>query len=158
MATPRGGSRRSWTKRRRRAFLETLRETANVSAAARAAGMARASAYGLRKREPEFREAWDDALEEALDDLEAELRRRALEGVERPVFYGGKECGSVRNYSDSLGMFLLRSRRGTVFAESAARGRDRTGDDEVEDAKTRLRERLERMTADTGAQERSGDD
>jgi len=144
MAKRRGG-RRDWTERRRAAFLERLRESANVSAAARAAGMSRSSAYAVRRRDPDFRAGWDEALEEALDDLEAELRRRAIEGVDKPVFYGGKECGSVKSYSDTLGMFLLKSRRGEVFAETGGRPPSEELEREVTEAKQRLAEMLTRM-------------
>lgn len=96
-------------------FLETLRETANVTAGAERAGIPRYQVYRMRKRDKAFREAWDNAIQAAVDDLEAALRRRALEGVEHPVFYGGKECGRVRTYNDALGMFILKGRRPEVF-------------------------------------------
>ena len=104
-------SQSRWTPGERRCFLDKLRETANVSAAARAAGKSRSSAYQLRQQDEAFRAAWDEALEEALDMLEAELWRRALKGVPRPVYYGGKCCGVIRSYSDQLGMFLLKAHR-----------------------------------------------
>jgi len=153
-----GSGGTSWTKRRRTAFLARLRESANVSAAARAAGLSRSSAYALRSRDPEFRAAWDEALEEALDDLEAELRRRAIEGVDKPVFYGGKECGSVKSYSDTLGMFLLKSRRGEVFAETGGRPPTLEVERELSEAKERLARTLERMNRrpETGGTSRDG--
>jgi len=96
-------------------FLELLRETANVSASARRVGISRQAAYKARARSEEFREAWEDAIEEAIDALEAEARRRALEGVGEPVFYQGKEVGHIRRYSDLLLIFLLKGRRKEVF-------------------------------------------
>ncbi len=109
-------ARKSWTARRRARFLDHLRRCANVSAAARTAGMSRSSAYALRRADKVFAARWDEALEEACDALEEELRRRAMEGVERPVFHGGRPCGVIRNYSDQLGMFLLRAHRPERFA------------------------------------------
>lgn len=155
-----GGGANGWTKRRRTAFLDRLRASANVSAAARAAGLSRSSAYALRGRDPDFRAAWDEALEEALDDLEAELRRRAIEGVDKPVFYGGKECGSVKSYSDTLGMFLLKSRRGEVFAETGGRPPTLEVERELSEAKEQLARKLEQMSrrAETDATDRGGDD
>ena len=108
---------KKWTPARRKAFLAHLRTTGNVSAAAGAAGMSRSGAYALRQRDAVFREHWHDALEGMLDDLEEVLLRRALDGVEKPVFYAGKTVGSVRSYNDALGMFLLRGRRGHVFGD-----------------------------------------
>ena len=49
------------------------------------AGFARQTAYAFRKASPAFALAWEDALEQATDELEAEARRRALEGVREPV-------------------------------------------------------------------------
>lgn len=153
------GGTAGWSKRRRAAFIDRLRSSANVSAAARAAGMSRSSAYALRHRDEGFRAAWDEALEEALDDLEAELRRRAIEGVDKPVFYGGKECGTVKSYSDTLGMFLLKSRRGEVFAETGGRPPTCETERELTDAKDRLARMLGQVSRRSGqAAARDGDD
>ncbi|RMF70364.1 MAG: terminase [Alphaproteobacteria bacterium] len=129
-----------WTEPQRKRFLDVLRKSANVSAAARAVGMSRSSAYQLRRQDPEFRAAWDEALEEALDLLEAELWRRALKGVVRPVFYGGRRCGMIRSYSDQLGMFLLKAHRPERYG-ALTRGR-RELDEEGEEGGTDPRERL----------------
>ena len=47
-------------------------------------------------------------MEQAAQRLEAEAKRRAVEGVEEPVFYQGKQCGVIKRYSDALLMFLLK--------------------------------------------------
>jgi hypothetical protein len=99
------------------AFLEFLRASASVTDSARGAGVSRRGTYKAREKDEEFREAWEDALEEATDALEAEARRRALEGVREPVFYQGKEVGSVQRYSDTLLIFLLKGRRREVFGD-----------------------------------------
>lgn len=137
-------TRHRWTTRKRSVFLATLRDTANVSAAARAAGLPRRSAYQLRDHDPAFREDWEQALEEALDDLEAELRRRAIEGVEKPVFYAGKPCGTIRTYSDQLGVFLLKCRRPEVFAGERGDGGE-PFERELMTAKEELSARLDRL-------------
>lgn len=79
--------------------------------------MSRSGAYALRASDAEFRAEWDSALEEAMDDLEEILRRRATEGVSKPVYYGGEERGSVVQYNDALGMFLLKMHRERKQAE-----------------------------------------
>lgn len=53
----------------------------------------------------------------AADKLEAEARRRALEGTEEPVYQGGLLVGTKRVYSDSLMALLLKGRRKKVFAD-----------------------------------------
>ena len=45
---------------------------------------------------------------EACDALEAEARRRAVEGVRKPIYCQGEICGTVREYSDTLLFFLLK--------------------------------------------------
>ena len=47
-----------WTPEARRAFLERLAKTGNVSAAAAACGLSRQAAYDLRARDPDFARAW----------------------------------------------------------------------------------------------------
>ncbi len=98
-------------------FLDHLRESANISASARAVGVSSSAVYALRERDGDFRAAWDEALEDAYDVLEAEARRRAFEGVEEPVFYQGRECGVVRKYSDGLAQFLLKGYRRKKFGD-----------------------------------------
>lgn len=83
-------------------FLEQLALEPNVSKACRAAGISGAAAYSKRSNDADFRRAWDEALNESVDRVEEELHRRAVLGVDEPVFYQGEKCGVVRKYSDSL--------------------------------------------------------
>lgn len=108
---------KGWTARKQKLFLACLAESANVSCAADCADMSRQSAYRLRQTSPAFRQAWDQAMDTALDGLEAALLRRARDGIEKPVFFGGKECGKVRQYSDGLAMFLLKAHRPERYGE-----------------------------------------
>lgn len=92
-------------------FLDVLRASPNVSAAARAAGVARQSAYEAREADPEFAAAWEDAIEESVDDLEAEAFRRAR-GVEVPIVNRqGELVGHRVEASDPLAIFLLKAHR-----------------------------------------------
>jgi hypothetical protein len=70
----------------------------------------------MRKSEG-YKKAFEDAAEEAADLLETEARRRALEGVEEPVFYQGQQCGTVHKYSDTLLIFLLKGCRPEKYVE-----------------------------------------
>lgn len=71
-------------------FLDHLRTSCNVAGSCRAAGVSHTAVYTLRDKDADFAAAWDDALEESYDHLEAEARRRAFEGVEEPVVYQGQ--------------------------------------------------------------------
>lgn len=109
-------------------FLDELRETANVTLAARAAGISSGTAYKHRQTDVLFAERWDEAINEAVDMLEHEAHRRAFKGVEEPVFYQGMECGSVRKYSDALTMFLLKAHRPDKYRERSQVDSNVSGD------------------------------
>lgn len=104
---------KGWPER----FLEALERTGNVSEAARQAGISRVTAYDRRRSDAAFAAAWEHSLEVATDALEAEARRRALDGVEEPVFYQGAECGRIRKYSDTLMIVLLKAHRPAKYSE-----------------------------------------
>jgi hypothetical protein len=108
-----GNLRHLWTD----AFLAHLAETGILSDAAAAAGVDRSNVWRRRQEDAEFAQAVEQALDMAADKLEAEARRRALDGVEEPVYQGGQQVGTRTVYSDSLLALLLKGRRKKVFAE-----------------------------------------
>ena len=101
----------------RRKFLKALAMTASVSAAAKHIRVCRNALYEWRKDDPSFRVEWDEAVELGTDALEDEAVRRAYDGTLKPVYYGGKKVGTVREYSDSLLVFMLKARRPEKFRE-----------------------------------------
>ncbi|MBV9747485.1 MAG: hypothetical protein JO157_01605 [Acetobacteraceae bacterium] len=103
----------------RSVFLAALAESANVSKAAKAARIGRATAYEWRAADEAFAQAWDAAIGLGLSALEDEAHRCAHDGWDEPVFYKGAQCGVVRRYSDAMLMFILRSRRREVYGERA---------------------------------------
>jgi hypothetical protein len=108
-------------------FIRSLTESPNVAEAARRAGVARRTPYARREVDPDFAAAWDEAVESATDDLAGEGWRRAKDGCEKPVFYQGGECGRIREYSDTLLIFLLKAHRPTVYRETVRQ--EHTGKD-----------------------------
>lgn len=92
-------------------FFHVLAESANVTRAAEAIGMARRYMYELRAEDPEFKAQWDAAVEMGTDSLEDEATRRAKEGWDEPVWYQGEQCGTVKKYSDTLLIVQLKARR-----------------------------------------------
>ena len=135
--------------RQKAIFIDILQHTGNISAAIRAADMSRRGAYGLRKTDRYFAQEWDMALDDALDDLEGALRKRAIEGVEKPVYYGGKMCGSQRNYSDNVGMFILKSRRGETVPKATSASKPLEDENTVVSPRGKLLDRLQEI-ADRG--------
>ena len=99
--------------------MDTLSETANVKAAAQAAGYPRSSLYEWRDRDEAFRESWEEAWRVGVDALEGEALRRGVEGVLEPVWYNGKIVGHRRRYSDVMLIFMLKARRPGTFRDNA---------------------------------------
>jgi hypothetical protein len=103
-----------WSAKREATFLETLAQTANVAASARAAGLSDSSVYRHRQTSDAFRAKWAVALAEGFERLETMMLDRALNGTEKPVWYGGKRVGTITEYSDRTALALLAHHRGTV--------------------------------------------
>ena len=95
-------------------FLAALAESGNVRLACDAVRIERSTAYRLRDSDVVFAQAWSNAHSQAADVLEEEARRRAIEGWDEPVFgslgyrLGSGEIGTVRKYSDTLLIFLMK--------------------------------------------------
>ncbi len=102
-------------------FYALIRETGNVSKAAMAIDIARVSVYWHKRHDPEFSDAWDDAKETWIDNLEEEGGRRAY-GADRIIF--DKEGNEIQAYdaqgeqislktrpSDTLLIFYMKANR-----------------------------------------------
>ena len=83
-------------------FLKALALTGNVSASAEMAGTTRQTMYRHKDADLNFEIAWQHAMDQAIDELELEARRRGLDGYLEPVFQSGELVGYKRKYSDSL--------------------------------------------------------
>lgn len=112
--TPKRTPEKDWAT----VFLVELAKTGNVSKAVARTKIARSAVYKRRESDPAFAAAWAEAEEVAVELMEAEARRRAVEGTLRPVFQGGAMAGKVREYSDTLLIFLLKARRPAVYREN----------------------------------------
>lgn len=124
-----------WTEARRQKFLDVLSRTANVTAAAAAVRKAKATAYALRQRDPDFAREWAQAITISMDELEAVAFERARNGTEKLIVRGGDTL-CIREYSDRLLMFMLSRRKPEAYAElTGPRGdvvRERELCDEIE--------------------------
>ena len=106
------------TPERLAAFCGALANAGIVARACEAVGITRQTAYRWREEDPEFRDAWDKALEVGITALEDEAHRRAFEGVDEPVFHLGQQTSSMKKYSDTLAIFLLNAHRPERFREN----------------------------------------
>lgn len=113
---------------KQKAFLAAYAKHGIVTAAARAARIARSQHYEWME-DPDYAAAFEDAHEAAIHAYEEEVHRRAVKGVLKPVFYQGKKIASVREYSDNLLMFQTKAMAPEKYRDNAriehtgARGR-----------------------------------
>ena len=126
------------TEKRKALFLDALEKGWTVTKACRVSSLSPHVVYQWRLNDPEFAKQWDDALEAGTDVLEDALMERAAKGVTRYRFHQGRvimvpckrnDEGAVKvgkddngkpvymrpyteqEYSDTLGIFLLKGRR-----------------------------------------------
>jgi hypothetical protein len=93
-----GTSGRAITDEQRATFIKHLSEMPNVSRAARLAGFASRTAYFFKDNEPDFKLAWDAAMADSLERMEAIVHQRAFEGVAKPLTHQG-QLTYQRDYS-----------------------------------------------------------
>lgn len=90
-------------------FLEELARRGSVVGAARKARIARSVTYLERELDPAFAALWTEAIQISNELMLEEARRRAVDGTLRPVFQNGRRVGAVREYSDTLIIFLIKA-------------------------------------------------
>lgn len=124
MAEGRTPERRRAPENWRETFLDTLSRTSNVTAAARAAGIDSSTVYRTRRTDPEFAQAWFNALCDGYDMLELELLRR--------LRLGHCESANVkrkRKFDNATAFRLLAAHRETVSRMRA--GQDHLDEEEI---------------------------
>ena len=106
-------------------FLSAVMLGASVTDAVGQAGVHITLPYKTRITDKAFKKAWKDASEVGTEFLEQEAARRAYHGTLKPVFHKGEECGFIREYSDTLMIFLLKARRPDKYREGIEDGSGR---------------------------------
>jgi hypothetical protein len=99
------------TIKKKEKWLEVHCKYGIITVTCRKTKIGRSTVYEWLDDDSEFAKAKDEAEKEAIELLEGEARRRAEKGVLKPVFYKGERCGSIREYSDSLMMFLIKAKK-----------------------------------------------
>lgn len=129
----REASAANWTKGKEREFLSVLAETCNVTQAAREAGVSVSYAYKKRTSDAKFRAAWLEALSVAYQRLELVLLDRAFNGIEKLVKRRDGTEERMLEYSNQLGLTLLKMHR-----ETAVEANIEIPVDEIDDIRERL--------------------
>lgn len=104
-------------KKKQAIFLQYLIEFVSITRAAKKAKIGRQTVYDWVKNDQEFKPLYEAATEIAIEKLEDEAIRRANEGVVKPVYQGGKKVGSIREFSDTLLIFLLKGKKPDVYKD-----------------------------------------
>lgn len=96
------------------AFLQAYERYGNIGHCCDLAGVSRSTFYGWQEHDAEFALAFQQAEKRALETLEQEAWRRAVEGspYTRTSYYRGEPVGTDHKieYSDQLLTLLLRAR------------------------------------------------
>ena len=91
----------------RAAFLQHYEETGRVNLACQQAGIGKRTHYNWLERDRSYSKQFEKSRKIAIQLLEDEAMRRAVEGIEKAVTIAG-ERETVREYSDTLLIFLLK--------------------------------------------------
>lgn len=103
---------------KKQSFLAALALCGNMSEAARISKIPREYIYKVLGKDMEFKQQVDDAMEQSFDLMEKEARRRAVEGYEEAVYQGGQQVGSLRRFSDTLLIFLMKGARPRKYRDN----------------------------------------
>ena len=133
---------RNWSKEKETKFLTRLADTCNVTLAAQEAGVSSSSAYKRRKDNAAFRAAWLEAISTAYQRLELVLLDRAFNGTEKVVKRANGSEERMLEYSNQLGLTLLKMHRDT-----AIEAQTEYAPDQVEEMRQRLFSKVQRLKA-----------
>jgi len=103
-------------------FFHQLGRTGSVTTAAERSGLRRATLYKLRATDEAIATRWQRALDLGVERLQDDAMRRALDGVERPVWRNGEQVGTVQQYDNRLLQFLLKSHRPEIYGDRRTAG------------------------------------
>jgi hypothetical protein len=142
---------RDWTKAKEAKFLSVLADTCNVTCAAHEAGVSTSGVYRRRKENAAFRAGWLEAVAIAYQRLELVLLDRAFNGTEKVVQRRDGSEERMREYSNQLGLALLKMHRDT--AVEAAPENEPPNIDEIRERLFKKLERLRKREEARGAAE-----
>lgn len=105
------------TKKTLLRFLDCLAQTCNVKESCRQVGITVAGVYYWRNNLPVFAQAWEEAITTAVEGLEGEMYRRAVQGYDTSIVSKGQVIGQEKRYSDQLAVVLAKAHRPEKFGD-----------------------------------------
>jgi len=137
-----------WSVAGERAFLEALTASANVKAAARAAGVSAVAAYNRRKLWPAFAAAWDAAKAEGYVRLEMLLIHAATATLDPEP---DVEAGDAPEMTVEQAMNLFRLHRASQQGGPAQRYGWRMQEPDIEDVRAEILRKIAALDKARGA-------
>jgi hypothetical protein len=133
-------AKRDWSQAKAASFLGVLAVTCNVSEACRRSRVPITVAYRRRKMDAGFRAEWIETVACAYQRLETVLLDRAFNGTEKVVTRKDGSEERMREYSNQLGLTLLKMHRETAMeADSEMPAED------IDEIRERLVQKLQRL-------------
>ena len=136
----RRASARSWTRAKQEAFLSALSDTCNIALSCEAAGVSSSTVRRRRKSDAAFRAGYIGAVASAYERLELVLLERFFNGTEKVVIRKDGSEERMREYSNQLGLALLKMHRDT-----AAEANDEMSPQDVEELRERVLNKMLRL-------------
>jgi hypothetical protein len=102
-------------------FLEAYMKLGRVDLATKHVGIPYHLPYcWAREEKSDFKQRWNEARDVVAQHLEDSAYKRAHTGVQKPIYQRGVLVDYVREYSDTLTMFLLKGLKPQVYREHVA--------------------------------------
>lgn len=105
------------TAKKKEAFLKAYAGNGNITKSCEIAGICRKTYYLWVDSDQAFVEALKVADEMFNDKIEAEIDRRAIEGIKKGVYYKGELVHTELEYSDTLLIFRAKARMPEKYKE-----------------------------------------
>jgi len=90
-------------------FLRLLAKHGNLKQCAAMVGVSSQAVYKAMNKDEKLKEAVDIARDKAAVVIESEIKRRAIDGVEKDVYFQGEVVGTEIVYSDKMLELLARA-------------------------------------------------
>ena len=137
----RKASARSWTRAKQEAFLNKLAETCNIASSCKASGVSASTIRRKRNSDAAFRAGFVAAVASAYERLELVLLERFFNGTEKVVIRKDGSEERMREYSNQLGLALLKMHRDTAMEASSSE----MAPEEVEELRERVLNKMLRL-------------
>ena len=97
-------------------FLEGVCRTNNITRVCTELNINRLVIYAMKAQDPVFRQRLSDAQSLGIDAWEDAAATRAFDGVDRKVFHQGIQIDTVKDYSDSIAIAMLKGAKPERYA------------------------------------------